>query len=119
MFSAKKQRSVFPLYTVLVLAIAHVIVTYSFAADDFTVSIGSSSWDTSEAASHDITRGALESGQNNFAVTSKSGDSLQINLSEKQVKDLLAGSTVTVSTDSGHQKVTIGPKQKKPVQSGW
>ena len=119
MFSAKKQRSVFSLYMVLALAIAHVMVAHSFAADDFKVSIGSSSWNADEASSHNITREALESGQNDFAVSTSGGDTFQINLSEKQIEDILAGSTVTVDTESGDQKVMIGPEHKKPVHSGW
>jgi hypothetical protein len=119
MFSAKKQRSVFFLYLVLALAIAHVSVAHSFASDDFKVSIGSSSWNANEASSHNITRDALESGQSNFAVSTSGGDTFQVSLSEKQIKDVLAGSTVTVNTESGDQKVMIGPKHKKPVKSGW
>jgi hypothetical protein len=119
MFSAKKQRSVLSLYVALTIAMAQVIVAHSFAADDFKVSIGSSSWNASEASSHNITRDALESGQNNFAVSTSGGDTFQINLSEKQIKDILAGSTVTVNTESGDQKVMIGPKHKEPVKSGW
>ena len=119
MLSAKKQRTVFSLYLALVLTIAHVFAVHSFAADDFKVSIGSSSWNADEASSHNITRDALESGQNNFAVSTSGGDTFQINLTEKQIKDILAGSTVTVDTESGDQKVMIGPKHKKPVHSGW
>ena len=119
MRSAKRHRSVFSIYLFLVPAIALVVVAQSFAADDFTVSVGSSSWDAKEASSYDISRNALESGQNDFVISSSNGDSFQIHLSEKQIEDILAGSTVVVETESGNQKVKIAPKQKKPVSSGW
>jgi hypothetical protein len=119
MNSTKKQRSIFSLYLVLVLVAAHIIAAHSFASEDFNVSIGGSSWKSNEAASHDISRGALEGGQNSFVVSSSKGDAFQITLSEKQIEDILAGSTVVVETESGNQKVTIAPKHKKPARSGW
>ncbi|MEJ2640844.1 MAG: hypothetical protein P8010_14830 [Desulfosarcinaceae bacterium] len=119
MRSATKHRPVIFLYLILVPAMALIAVAPSFAADGFTVSIGSSSWSADEASSHDISRSALESGQNNFVVSSSEGDSYQIHLSKKQIDDILAGSTVIVATEKGNQKVKIAPKQKKAVSSGW
>lgn len=119
MRSTKKQGSIFFLFLVLALAAVHVIAAHSFAAEDFTVSIGSSSWNSDEAASHDISRSALESGQNEFVVSSSKGEALKIHLSEKQIEDILAGSTVVVETESGKQKIMIAPQHKKPARSGW
>jgi hypothetical protein len=119
MRSATRPRSVFFRYLILVPAIALIAVAHSFAADDFTVSIGSSSWNANEASSHDISLSALEGGQSDFTISSSTGDSFQIHLSAKQIEDILAGSTVIVATESGNQKVKIAPKHKKPVSSGW
>ena len=43
-----------------------------------------------------------------------------ISLSEKNLKDILSGSTAIVQTADGSMKVKIGGKRAKPVvESGW
>ena len=107
------------LIALLTAIIGHATVTESIAAESFNVSIGSSTWQAKEAYSHDVTRKALTNGQKRFAVSSSANESFQINLSEKQIEDILAGSTVVVTTETGNKKVKIGPKEKKAVKSGW
>ena len=91
----------------------------SFAEDALAVSIGDSAWTAEEAQSHDITRNALKEGKTTFVVSASANDTYQVTLSEKQVEDILAGSTVVVNSEDGKQKVKIGPKEKKAVKSGW
>ena len=107
------------LIPLLTIIFAHASAMESMAADAFKVSIGSSTWRAKDAYSHDVTRKAISSGQKRFMVSSSANESFEINLSEKQVEDILAGSTVVVTTETGNKKVKIGPKKKKAVKSGW
>lgn len=103
----------------LVLGVILTTAIESFAAEELAISIGSSTWSAKEAQSHDLSPQALKNGQSQFSVSSSAGDTHQINLSEKQIEDILAGSTVVVSTENGEKKVKIEPKKKKAVKSGW
>ena len=104
---------------IMFAVIGHLSVTQSFAAEELKVSIGSSTWLAKEAYSHNITSQSLKSGQTDFVISSSAKDSYQVSLSEKQIEDILAGSTVVVTTESGNKKVKIGPKKSKASKSGW
>ncbi len=92
----------------------------AYAAPDakLSVSIGKSAASASKAKKHDISVAALKKGQKEFEVRN-SEQAYKIKLSEKNIEDILKGSTVTVSTVSGDLKVKIGPAKRKPKRSGW
>jgi len=115
----KKQGIAITLYLSMALFIGSIVAVEALAGEDFKVSIGSSSWKLTNAYSDDVSREALEDGQNGFVVAASADQSFQIKLSDKQMEDLLAGSTVIVDTEDGKQKVKIEPQMKKAPASGW
>jgi hypothetical protein len=115
----KNQGIVMTLYLCLAVCIGALAAGEAVAGEGYKVSIGSSAWSMKNAYSNDLSREAIEDGQNNFAVAASPDNSFQIKLSEKQMDDLLAGSTVIVDTETGNQKVKIEPQMKKPAASGW
>lgn len=88
-------------------------------ANDFKVEIGESASMAKQAASHDITKEALKEGKKEYTVNASGDASYKISLSEKQIEDLLSGTTVIVETAQGGMKVKIGPAKKKAKKSGW
>lgn len=115
----KKQSIAVAFYVCMALCIGSIVAAEAFAGEDYKVSIGGSSWSLKNAYSDDLSRDALEDGQSGFVVAASPEHSFQIKLSEKQMDDLLAGSTVIVDTESGNQKVKIEPQMKKAPASGW
>ena len=115
----RKQSIAFALYLTMAFFAGLIRANASFAEEDYEVSIGSSSWSSKQAYSHDISREAMENGQNGFVVSSSPDESYQINLSDKQLEDILAGSTVVVATEEGNKKVKIASKREKAAKSGW
>jgi ABC-type phosphate transport system substrate-binding protein len=114
----KKQGMVFSRYLVLALLIGSIAAVEAFAGD-YKVSIGSSAWSLEKAYSSDLSRAAIENGKSGFVVSASADKSFKINLSKKQMADILAGSTVVVNTENGNQKVKIEPQMKKAAPSGW
>lgn len=93
-------------------------------AGDLTVSIGESVSSAKKASKHNITLDSLKSGQTDFEISTVSGKAYPVKLSEKNVQDILSGSTAIVQTADGGMKVKIGTK-KRPAPapssggSGW
>jgi len=104
---------------IVIAFISFSTVTQSDAAESFKVSIGSSRWLVKEAYAHNVTSQLLKKGHTSFVVSTSAKDSYQISLSDKQIEDILAGSTVIVTTKNGTKKVKIGPIKKKAAKSGW
>jgi len=90
-------------------------------AKDLTVSIGESVSSAKNASKHNITADALKSGQTDFEVYATSDKAYPVKLSEKNVQDILSGSTAIVQTTEGGMKVKIGSKSPAPAtkSSGW
>jgi hypothetical protein len=88
---------------------------------ELTVSIGDSVSNAKKASKHNITVDALESGRTDFEVYAASGKAYPVKLSEKNVQDILGGSTAIVQTLDGGMKVKIGSKRPAPAtqKSGW
>jgi hypothetical protein len=103
----------------LALFIGHIAIIPAHAEEPLNVSIGKSATFAKKAVSHDITLDALKSGQSEFSVSSSADEAYPIRLSEKQIEDILAGSTVVLETEDGGKKVKIGPQKKKAKKSGW
>ncbi len=88
---------------------------------NLSVSIGQSVSRAKKAYNHNMTVDALKSGQTEYKVYAASGEAYTIKLSEKNVEDILSGSTAIVQTTEGSMKVKIGSKRPKPVRrsTGW
>ena len=86
-------------------------------AKEFKVEIGKSASEAEKALSHNITHQALKEGQKEYAVEAAGGHSYKVSLNEKEIEDILAGTTVIVQ--SGEMKVKIGPAKKAKKKSGW
>ena len=107
------------LYLAVALVIGQVVAIQPAAGNDLKVAIGKSATFAKKAYSHDISIGDLKNGRSAYVVSSSAKESFQIELSEKQIKDILAGSTVVITTQEGDKKVKIGPKKKQSTDSGW
>ena len=85
------------------------------------MSIGDSVSSAKKASKHNITVDALETGKTDFEVYTDSGKAHPVKLSEKNVQDILDGSTAIVQTVEGGLKVKIGSKRSAPAtqKSGW
>ena len=103
----------------LTVAVAPIFTKDAFAQGEVSVYIGKSTMFAKKAHSHDISPDALKSGQGEYTVSVSADETYRIQLSEKQIEDILAGSTVVVETEGGKKKVKIGPKKKKAASSGW
>ncbi len=118
-----KARTISPvvwgLCLVSVFALVQVSANAAMAAEALKVTIGGASWKAEEAHGSDLSLEALKNGQRDFVVSASADTSFQINLSDQQAEDILAGSTVVVDTVDGDQKVTVGPMEKKASKSGW
>jgi ABC-type phosphate transport system substrate-binding protein len=114
-----KQKIAFAVYMGVILFIGSISAVEAFAGEDYKVSIGSSAWSLKKAYSSDLSRAAIENGKSGFVVSTSADKSFKINLSKKQMADILAGSTVVVDTEDGNQKVKIEPQMKKAAPSGW
>ena len=106
---------------VAILAVAVVGAGFlSSAADEearqIVVELGSSATNATEAE-HDLTLEALEGGKDTFKVTADSG-SYVVSLTEKQVKDLLEGTTVMAKT-SGDMTVKVSLVDGEKKEKGW
>ena len=86
-----------------------------------TVSISESVTCAKKASQHNITTDALKSGQTDFEVYATSDKAYPVKLSEKNVQDILSGSTAIVQTTEGGMRVKIGSKRPAPAtrSSGW
>ena len=112
----------------IVLSVSFVFVFFACRnvesgskAKDLTVSIGESVSSAKKASKHNITTDALKSGQTDFEVYATSDKAYPVKLSEKNVQDILSGSTAIVQTTEGGMKVKIGSKRPAPAtrSSGW
>jgi len=107
---------------VSIVAVAVVGAGFMTSADDdkeIVVEIGSSA-SSAEKADHTLTLKALERGKGSFKVTTASG-SYEFSLNEKQIKDLLGGTTVMAKAASGQDmavKVSLVDTKKKK-KKGW
>ena len=119
MSAAKNSPVVWILPLVSFLVLFHVAATGALAQEALKVTIGGSSWKAEEAHGTDLSLEALKNGQRDFAVSASAESSFEVNLSDQQAEDILAGSTVVVETVDGGQTVTIGPMKKKAAKSGW
>lgn len=88
---------------------------------NLTVSIGESVSSAKKASKHNITVDALKSGQTDFEVYAAPGKAYPVKLSEKNVEDILSGSTAIVQTTEGGMKVKVGSERPAPAtkKSGW
>ena len=107
-------------FVVLALVAVPSLGTSSDAQDDLSVSIGKSSIFLKTAYAHDISREALREGKTEFVVKTSDTETFTVKLSEKQVEDILAGSTVILETQEDVMKVKVGPYEKPAApKSGW
>ena len=84
-----------------------------------SVSIGESVSQAEKAYNHNMTVDALKIGRTEYKVYTAS-KAYAISLNEKNVEDILSGSTAIVQTVDGSMKGKIGGKRAKPViESGW
>ncbi|HSR68378.1 MAG TPA: hypothetical protein VLU25_10585 [Acidobacteriota bacterium] len=102
-----------------VAVLAGACASVSADAKEYKVEIGESASMAKVAEEHDVTEEALKEGRSEYSVKAADGMSYKFMLSEKQIKDLMDGSTVVVDTAEGGMKVKIGPKKSKPKKSGW
>jgi hypothetical protein len=115
----KRTASIGLTFLLLVVMAACAGTGMATAGDDITVKIGESMAGAAEAADHDVTESALESGRKEYMVTAPDGKSYTIELTERQIDDLMDGTTVLVPTREGGMKVSITKERSRPVSSGW
>jgi hypothetical protein len=83
------------------------------------VKLGTTAAKAKAIKKHDITMADLEKGKMDYTVQDKKGQKYKVTLTEQQVKDILAGTTVMADTEGGKMKVQITAMEEKKKKSGW
>ena len=115
----------------VVSALAVSLLLYAppvWAQQELEVKIGSPASGARHSHDHDITTEALKQGKASFTLKSSPQESHRINLTRKQVTDLLDGTTIIVNSSDGesneggkkHQhRVTLTVKSQEAESAGW
>ena len=83
------------------------------------VKIGKTASEAKGVAWHNISMRSLRNGDTEYEVKDKDGNRYKIQLTERQVQDILDGTTVHAKTLEGGQKVQVTLKELAPKRSGW
>ncbi|HSR52508.1 MAG TPA: hypothetical protein VLV83_16915 [Acidobacteriota bacterium] len=86
---------------------------------EYKVEIGESASMAKKVKEHNLTQEALKQGQTEYEAKTADGTAHKFTLTEKQIEDILGGTTVIVETSQGGMKVKIGPAKQKKKDSGW
>ena len=106
------------------LALFSILGVLTVAAAPFggkilNVQIGKTASTAEGVVWHNISIDSLEEGVAAYEVKAKDDTRYKIQLTEQQIEDVLAGTTVHAKTESGDMKVQITLKDPAPKKSGW
>lgn len=99
------------------LGLAMLLSPAAFAGKKIEVAVGDTISAAKVVATHNVSVANLEKGQREFKL--KVGKKVhKLTLTDDQVNDILAGSTVRTD-DADGKKVRLTLKSEKPKSSGW